>query len=95
LVSIGTVVEATDLPHQQREKFIVLGAWDFHSEQGIISYLSPVGQALLGHAVGEEVELEVDGVGKHYRIDSIAAYQVPGSVPVETANSASVAQESA
>ncbi|HOW64259.1 MAG TPA: GreA/GreB family elongation factor [Candidatus Paceibacterota bacterium] len=95
VVSIGTVVEATDLLHQHKEKFTVLGAWDFNSERGIISYLSPVGQALLGHAVGEEVDLEVDGVGKHYRIDSISAYQAPGMVPVETANPSPVAQGSA
>ncbi|MEI9961937.1 MAG: GreA/GreB family elongation factor [Limisphaerales bacterium] len=48
-VNIGTVVEATDLGSNQRETFTILGAWDSDPDNGIISYLSPVGAALLNH----------------------------------------------
>jgi len=76
-VSIGTVVLATDLESNQAETFTILGAWDSDVENGIISYLTPVGQALIGHKVGESVEFEVHGERHHHRIDRIEAYKAP------------------
>jgi transcription elongation GreA/GreB family factor len=81
VVSVGTTVDVTDLLHQLPEKFALLGAWDFDSESGVISYLSPVGQALLGHAVGEEVALEIDGVPKRFRIEAIRPFKMPEQAP--------------
>ena len=75
LVSIGTVVHATDLSSNNQEVFTVLGAWDFDADKNIISYLTPVGQALLNRKVNEEVECEVDGARHRYRIDKIEAYK--------------------
>jgi transcription elongation GreA/GreB family factor len=80
-VSIGTIVEVTDLLQQHTEKFAILGAWDFDSDTGVISYLSPIGQALLGHAIGEEVALEVDGAAKRYRIDCIQPFPTAAIAP--------------
>lgn len=77
VVGIGTVVQATDLEANQTETFTILGAWDFDEQKGIISYLTPVGQALLGRKVGESVEFEVHGQRHHHRIDRIEAYQPP------------------
>src|SRR5664279_2607527 len=48
-VGPGTVVQATDLETNQSESFTILGAWDSDPDKGIISYLSPVGAALLNH----------------------------------------------
>jgi len=79
VVSIGTVVRATNLVTQQSETFTVLGAWDFDAEKGIISYLTPVGQALLNRKVGEEVEGEVDGAKHRHRIEKIEAYIAPAA----------------
>jgi transcription elongation factor GreA len=76
-VSIGTVVLATDLESNQAETFTILGAWDSDVENGIISYLTPVGQALIGHKVGESVEFEVHGQRHHHRIERIEAYKAP------------------
>jgi transcription elongation GreA/GreB family factor len=73
VVSIGTVVEATDLQTNQSEKFVILGAWDSDPEQGIVSYLTPVAQSLLNRKVGEEVEFEVNSVRRRHRIDGIKA----------------------
>jgi len=75
VASIGTVVHATELATSKQEKFTILGAWDFDAEKGIISYLTPVGQALLNRKVGDEVECEVDGVRHRYRVESIMAYK--------------------
>ena len=83
VVNIGTIVHATDLNTQKPEVFTVLGAWDFDAEKNIISYLTPVGQALLNRKVGDEVESEVDGTKRRTRIEKIEAYR-----PVTTAEPA-------
>lgn len=84
VVSIGTVVQALDLDRSQSEAFTILGAWDFDVDKGIISYLTPVGQALLNKKVGDEVEFEVHGARHRHRIEKIEAYQpaAPAEVPV-------------
>jgi transcription elongation GreA/GreB family factor len=70
-VSIGTIVEATDLGTQHLERYTILGAWDSEPEKGIISYLSPVAQSLLNRKPGEEVEFELEGSQRRYRIEKI------------------------
>jgi len=71
VVSIGTTVRATDLEVNQAEHYTILGAWDSDPEKGIVSYFSPVAQALLNHKLGDEVEFEVHGVRHHHRIETI------------------------
>ena len=68
-------MQVTDLGNQQKETFTVLGAWDGDPDKGIISYLTPIGQALLNRAAGTDVEYEMEGVKKSYRIDSIDSYK--------------------
>ncbi|MCS1407063.1 MAG: Transcription elongation factor GreA [Verrucomicrobia subdivision 3 bacterium] len=57
-VSIGTVVNVTDISQQTQEDFTILGAWDSDPDRGIISYLSPMAQELLNHKPGDEITLE-------------------------------------
>lgn len=78
-VGPGTVVELTDLTTGQRETLTVLGAWDSDPDRGIISYLSPVAQALMGHKQGEEVEFELHGQVHRHRIESIRPYRPAGA----------------
>jgi transcription elongation GreA/GreB family factor len=75
LASIGTIVHATDLATNQPEHFFILGAWDSDPEKDIVSYLSPVAQALLNHKVGDEVEFDLHGVLHRHRIESILPYK--------------------
>jgi transcription elongation factor GreA len=79
-VNIGTVVGATDLATNQHETFTILGAWDSDPDKGIISYLTPIGQALLNRKVGDEVEFELHGTKRRHRIESIAAAQIAAPV---------------
>ena len=55
-VNIGTKVVLALASGEKRE-LTMLGAWDADPEKNIISYLSEVGQVLLGKSVGEEVEI--------------------------------------
>ena len=75
VVGPGTVVQATDLVTNQVETFTVLGAWDSDPDKGIISYLTPIGQALFNHKVGDEVEYELHGQKRHQRIEKIDAWK--------------------
>ncbi len=84
VVSIGTQVQVQDLTSQQSVTFKICGAWDSDPDNGIIAYLSPIGQALLNHPAGDEVEFELHGKKHKFRIDTIAALP-PAPKPAETA----------
>jgi len=76
-VSIGTHVRVSEVSTPHTETFTILGAWDSEPEKGVISYLSPVAQALLNRKIGEEVEFEFEGATKHFRVESIEAFKAP------------------
>ncbi len=59
-VNIGTIVSLVDQAGVESE-VTVLGAWDSDPEKKIVSYLSELGKALVGHAVGDEVEVRDHG----------------------------------
>jgi transcription elongation factor GreA len=88
-VNIGTVVNATDLATNQQETFTILGAWDSDPDKGIISYLTPIGQALLNRKVGDEVEFELHGTKRRHRIESIEAAKITTPVVSELPAAAS------
>ena len=79
-VNIGTIVRATNLETNQTESFSILGAWDSDPDHGIISYLTPIGQALLNRKVGDEVEFELHDTKRRLRIESIEAAKIAGPV---------------
>ena len=83
-VSIGTRVQVSDLGNNHQETFTILGAWDSDPEKGIISYLAPVGQALLNQKPGSEVELEMEGNKRRFRIESIEPVQVTSTGGTES-----------
>jgi transcription elongation GreA/GreB family factor len=88
VAGIGTVVRAADLDTNEPETFTILGAWDSEPEKGVISYLSPVAQALLNRKVGEEVEFEVHGAKHRHRIEKIDPWKLgipngPSALPAQ------------
>lgn len=85
-VSIGTRVKVTDLDSKNSETYSVLGAWDFDADKGIISYQTPLAQAILNQPVGKEVEFELDGSRRRYRVDAISAAILAGAAPAPAAN---------
>ena len=85
VVSIGTIVLATDLGANQPETFTILGAWDSDPDKGVISYLTPVAQSLLNNKVGDEVEFELHGAKRRHRIERIEAFRAAAAAPNGTA----------
>ncbi len=70
-VSIGTVVSVRDEDSGSEETYTILGAWDSDPERHIISYKTAIGQALLGHKLGEVVLLNTDHGTSRFAIISI------------------------
>lgn len=79
-VSIGTVVTISDLASQANETFTILGAWDSEPTANVISYLTSIAQALIGHGIGENVSLPTERGTRQVRIDQISAYDGPLAV---------------
>jgi len=74
-VSIGTVVEISATG--ERETYTILGAWDSEPTANLISYLTSIAQALIGHSVGDQVELPTERGTKPVRVEKITAYDGP------------------
>lgn len=74
-VNIGTIVTLTDLDSGTTQTVTILGAWDSDPDKGIVSYQTPIAQALLKNKVGETIELPLEsGAKRRVRIDSIQAF---------------------
>jgi len=70
-VSIGTIVGLRDSDSGKEETYTLLGAWDGDPDRGIISYQTAIGQALLGHKLGEVVTLTDHEETRRFAIISI------------------------
>lgn len=73
VVSIGTRVDVTDVDTNEDEFYLIMGAWDSDPDNNVVSYLTPLPQALLNKPVNTEVEFEMGDTKKHYRISRISA----------------------
>jgi transcription elongation GreA/GreB family factor len=78
-VSIGTSVQIRNAETGSEETFHILGAWDGDVEKGIISYKAPIARALIGHKLGESVELATEKGGSTVEIISIEAWNRSGN----------------
>ncbi|MBQ8555869.1 MAG: transcription elongation factor GreA [Clostridia bacterium] len=58
-VSVGTTVKYEDVEDGEISEYGIVGADEADPENGLISNESPIGMALLGHKVGETIEVEI------------------------------------
>ncbi len=70
-VYIGATVDLLDLKKHREFKYTLVAPEEADFDAGKISTISPIGQGLLGHAEGEEVEIQVPAGVLHYRIVKI------------------------
>lgn len=59
VVSIGTAVKVLDVEFNEEEEYKIVGSAEAEPLNNIISDESPIGSALLGHKIGEEIVAEV------------------------------------
>jgi transcription elongation factor GreA len=62
-----TLLDEDDKP----VKYQIVGQAEADAKQGMISYNSPLGRALIGRTVGEDVEVSVPSGDKFYQVDKI------------------------
>lgn len=70
-ISIGCTVVVYDKEFEEEMEFKIVGSTEANSLAGKISNESPVGQALLGKKVGENVEVETQAGVIEYEVLSI------------------------
>jgi transcription elongation GreA/GreB family factor len=93
-VSIGTIVTLRNAETKMEETYTILGAWDGDPDRHVISYQTAIGQALLGHEVGETVSLNTEHSAAQFTIISIdptppdqttPAFELPSEAAAEPA----------
>jgi len=80
-VSIGTIVTLRESTTNTEETYTILGAWDSDPDRHIISYQTAIGQALLGHEVGETVSFKTEHRAAEFTIVSIQAAPIDEITP--------------
>jgi transcription elongation factor GreA len=56
---------------QDMTTYWILGEGEHHHGDHVISFQTPVARALIGKAIGDEVDLEVEGARRRYRVVSV------------------------
>ncbi len=80
-VSIGTIVTLRAVETNIEETYTILGAWDGDPDRHIISYQTAIGQALLGHKVGDAVSLNTEHGLAQFTIVSIQPAPLDETAP--------------
>jgi transcription elongation factor GreA len=70
-VSVGSVVTVRQVANDNPVKFAILGAWDSDPDRHIISYKTPIAQALLSKKVGDTIDMVVDNAKEQWEINAI------------------------
>ena len=73
-VSLGatvTVAEIIDGGEGDAEEYKIVGSQEADPMNGMLSEESPIGKALIGHEIGQEVEIEVPAGVLRFKITSI------------------------
>jgi transcription elongation factor GreA len=73
-VSVGTIVEVREPKGGKTSRYTVLGAWDSNPDEGVISYKTPLGLALLGRKNGDHVKVKLGSGDETYEITAISRY---------------------
>ena len=68
---IGATVTIIDLETEQEEEYTLTGPEEADYETGKISIQSPIGKALLGHKIDDEVEIQVPAGTLKYKLTAI------------------------
>jgi transcription elongation factor GreA len=71
-VAHGSAVTITDLGKQETRTFTIVSPNDAKPAEGLLSAISPIAQALVGHKVGDVVQVQTPAGVRELRVDSIA-----------------------
>ena len=71
-VHVGSRVTIREVGSDETEEYRIVGSTEADPLGGRISDESPIGKALLGHAVGDQVEVKIPAGVVHYAVVEIA-----------------------
>ncbi|OQA28637.1 MAG: Regulator of nucleoside diphosphate kinase [Verrucomicrobia bacterium ADurb.Bin345] len=71
VVSMGAVVKVRDMDTRERMQLTVVWPEDANPHEGCINVLAPLGMALLGARVGDEIEWPVPEGKRRLRVDAV------------------------
>ncbi len=67
-INVGCTVKVFDEEFEEEIEFMIVGSSEANSLEGKISNESPVGKALIGHSVGDEVSVETQAGAIEYKV---------------------------
>ena len=70
-VSFGTRVRLSNEANGEHETYTILGPWESDPDNRIISYLSPLGAAILNKKVGEKFQVSINDKNISYVVEGI------------------------
>lgn len=76
IVGLGT--EVAIVSGDEHRSYWILGDGEQHLASNVVSFQAPIGKALFGRTIGDEVEI---GDGKKWRVESVARKLPPANTP--------------
>jgi len=70
-VGVGSRVRVRSLDGQVEREMVFLGPWDADIDAHVYNYQAPLSRRMMGLRTGHTIELDLDGVRREYRIESI------------------------
>ena len=70
-VSFGTTVTMLNLIDNKTEVYTILGPWESDPDNNIISYMSPLGNAILNSKTGDKLDFEINEIKRSYEVKAI------------------------
>ena len=71
IISFSTTVTLFNKKTEKEEVYSIFGPWESDSDNNVISYMSPFGNALLDHKAGEEFDFTVNDTEYSYKVVKI------------------------
>ena len=71
VISFGNTVTLTNNTSGKDETYTILGPWESDPENKIISYMSPLGNAILNGKKGEKLSFEINERDYNYTVKNI------------------------
>ncbi len=70
-VGYGIRLELLNQDSGDKETYDIMGPWESEPSKNIISYLSPLGNKLMGSKKGDELSFEINERNYHYHVESL------------------------
>lgn len=71
-VDVGCTVTIRDLEYGDTETYTIVGSTEVDPGNGRISFRSPIGRAIMGHRIGDHVDVQTPGGTAQFEIIKIA-----------------------